>query len=183
MSEIEQRYRTVSDGFTARLDGLPDDAWASPTPCTDWTVRDLVAHVVGTQRFALAALEGDEPADVDADGDLVAQWTDARNAVLANLGDAGRASAMLKSGPFGEQPFESLVGGVICSDTLIHTWDLARATGQDERLDAGAVIASAAFLEPIDDKIRRPGAFSPKLDAPSGADEQTRLICFAGRPV
>jgi uncharacterized protein (TIGR03086 family) len=183
MSEAEQRYRTVADGFTARLDGVADGSWASPTPCTDWTVRDLVAHVIGTQRFALAALEGEEPKEVDAAGDLVTQWTEARNAVLTNLGNPERASAILKGGPFGEQPFETLVGGVICSDTLIHTWDLARATGQDERLDPAAVVAAAAFLEPIDDKIRRPGAFSPKLTPSAGADEQTQLICFAGRAV
>ena len=86
------------------------------------------------------------------------------------------------SGVFGEQPFESLVGRLLCTDTLIHTWDLARATGQDDRLDERAVEKALEFLTPIDEAIRRPGGFAPKLSPPPGADVQARLIAFAGRP-
>jgi uncharacterized protein (TIGR03086 family) len=86
-------------------------------------------------------------------------------------------------GMFGEQPFESLVARLLCSDTLIHTWDLARATGQDERLDPGAVARSEAFLAPIDEAIRRPGGFAPKIEPPADADEQTRFLNFCGRAV
>lgn len=84
------------------------------------------------------------------------------------------------SGAFREQPFSSLVG-LLCADTLIHTWDLARATGQDERLDAAAVADALGFLTPIDDAIRRPGGFGSKIEPPPGADEQTTFINFAGR--
>jgi uncharacterized protein (TIGR03086 family) len=82
---------------------------------------------------------------------------------------------------FGEQPFESLVGRLLCTDTLIHTWDLARATGQDESLDPGAVAKAIEFLAPIDDAIRRPGGFGPKIDSPPDAGNQTRLLNFTGR--
>ena len=58
--------------------------------------------------------------------------------IEAALTDPGRAEKVV-SGMFGEQPFESLVSRLLCADTLIHTWDLARATGQPEALDPGGV--------------------------------------------
>ncbi|MGH9091273.1 MAG: TIGR03086 family metal-binding protein, partial [Acidimicrobiales bacterium] len=113
-------------------------------------------------------------------GYLAAQWSVAGAAVAGALDDPDR-SARTVGGMFGEQPFESLVGRLLCADTLFHTWDLARATGQDEHLDEGAVAAAMTFLEPIDETIRRPGGFAPKLPPPPGADAQVRLLCFGGR--
>ena len=70
-----------------------------------------------------------------------------------------------------------------CFDTLVHTWDLARAIGQDERLDADAVTFSFDALRPNDEAIRGPGSYGPRLDPPPGADEQTRFLAFLGRRV
>jgi len=181
MSEVSDRYRVVADGFTARVAGVPADRWEVGTPCTDWTVLDLVAHVINTHRRVIASLDGTEVPDVDSTGDLLSQWSDASVDVAAALADPDRA-ATVSTGMFGEQSFESLVGRLVVSDTLVHTWDLARATGQDEALDPGAVSKSMEFLEPIDDAIRRPGGFAPKITPPPGADEQTRFLSFCGRP-
>ena len=180
MSETSERYRTVADGFTARLSGVAPDGWSASTPCTDWTVRDLVAHVVGTNRRVLATVEGTEPVEVDANADLAAQWLEARGAIADAVGDEARAATVV-SGIFGEQPFESLVGRLLCSDTLIHTWDLARATGQDERLDPQAMAKSMEFLAPIDEAIRRPGGFAAKIAPAADADDQTKFLNFCGR--
>jgi uncharacterized protein (TIGR03086 family) len=182
MSEISERYDTVATGFATRLDGIGTEQWDRPTPCTDWSVRDLVAHVVETHRRVLASLDGGEPETVDRTGDLPGQYAAAHHAVGQALADPGRAGTTV-GGMFGEQPFESLVGRLLCADTLIHTWDLARATGQDERLDERAVTVATEFLTPIDDAIRRPGGFAAKVPAPEGADEQTKLLSFSGRPV
>jgi len=180
VSEVSERYRTVADGFTARVDGVAPGRWDDPTPCPEWTVRDLVAHVVGVHRRVVANVDGREVADVDARADLAGQWRQASGAVLDALGDEGRASTVV-GGMFGEQTFESLVGRLLCADTLVHTWDLARATGQGEELDAGAMAAAAEFLAPIDEAIRRPGGFAPRIDPPAGADAQTRFLNFCGR--
>jgi len=180
VSETSDRYARVADGFSARLQGVAPGAWSDPTPCPDWTVRVLAAHVVGTQRRVLATLHGTEADDVDVDGDLAAQWRAASAAVRQALDDESLASKTM-SGMFGEQTFESLVGRLVCADTLIHTWDLARATGQDEQLDPDAVSKARAFLAPLDEAIRRPGGFGPKIDTPSDADEQTALLHFCGR--
>ncbi|HLN16128.1 MAG TPA: TIGR03086 family metal-binding protein [Acidimicrobiales bacterium] len=179
MGEVAERYGRVADGFTARLDGVPAGAWSDPTPCTDWTVTDLVGHVIGVHRRIVASLDDTEAAEVDPAGDLGRQWREASGAVRAALGDE-RAEATT-SGMFGEQSFESLVGRLLCSDTLLHTWDLARATDQDEHLDPAAVRAAREMLDPLDEALRRPGGFAPKLEPPAGADEQAELLGFSGR--
>ena len=180
MGEALTRYQTVASGFTTRLLGVAPHQWSAPTPCPDWTVRDLVAHVVGTQRAVLARLDDAEPTAVDTSGDLAAQWGEASGAIVTALGDESRASTVV-GGMFGEQPFSSLVSRMVCSDTLVHTWDLARATGQDEGLAPDAVVASLEFLSSIDDAIRRPGGFAAKIEPAAGVDDQTRFLNFCGR--
>jgi len=178
----DERYRSVADAFSTRLAGVDENQWSLPTPCADWTVSDLAAHVITTHRRVLCAVDGGEPAVVDAEADLAVEWRQASQAIADAVADEAKANTTV-GGMFGEQPFESLVARLLCSDTLIHTWDLARATGQDERLDPAAVARCEEFLAPIDEAIRRPGGFAPKIEPPAGADEQTRLLNFAGRAV
>ncbi len=182
MSETTIRYETVAGGFDRRVAGVAPEQWGAVSPCEGWSARDVVAHVVDTHRRVLATLDGAEPVVVGPADDVAACWRSARTELLAALTDPLRAETTV-SGMFGEQTFESLVGRLLCTDTLVHTWDLARATGQDEQLDAGAVAAAHAFLEPIDDAIRRPGGFAPKLEPPAGADPQTVFLGFCGRAV
>ena len=182
MSESSERYRLIADGFTARLLGVSAEQWATPTPCPEWTVRDLVVHVIGTQRAVLARLDESEPVAVDLDGDLRSQWLASTRGVSEAINDAPRA-AKIVGGMFGEQSFESLVGRMVSTDLLVHTWDLARATGQDEQLDPAAVVKSQEFLGSIDAAIRAPGGFSAKIDPAPDSDAQTRFLNFCGRKV
>ena len=79
--------------------------------------------------------------------------------------------------------FEQGINRFICADLAIHAWDLARATGGDERLDLGEVHQVFETLRPLGDKLRTPGAFGPAVDPPAGADEQAELLAFLGRRV
>jgi uncharacterized protein (TIGR03086 family) len=156
------------------------DQWSAPTPCTEWTVRDIVTHVISNHRRALAS--GSEPAAVTPEDDLPALWSTVSRDLLAALMDPERASTLV-GGPFGEQPLESVVGRLLSSDTLVHTWDLARATGQDERLDPTAVAKTMEFLAGVGDRMRRPGGFASKIEPAPDADDQIRLLNFCGREV
>ncbi len=180
MSEVSDRYATIAGGFGARVTGVPPDKWSSPSPCTEWTAVDVVAHVVNVHRRVLASLDGSEPDVAGPGDDLPARWSEATASMAEALTDADRASTVV-GGMFGDQPFESVVGRLLCTDTLLHTWDLARASGQDDHLDARAVAKALEFLGPIDEAIRRPGGFAPKIEPAEDADEQTRLLNFAGR--
>ena len=66
-------------------------------------------------------------------------------------------------------------------DVLVHTWDLARAAGLDERLDPDEVHRAFQAALPMDAMLRSPGVCGPRIDPPAGADEQTRFLAFLGR--
>jgi uncharacterized protein (TIGR03086 family) len=104
------------------------------------------------------------------------------DAVQAGLDDPAVATREFDS-PMGKQTFEGAVAQFLCGDLVIHQWDLARATGQDEALDADEVHGMYEAMLPMDDFIRGPGIFGPKVEPPADADEQTKLLCFLGRPV
>ncbi|HEV3282251.1 MAG TPA: TIGR03086 family metal-binding protein [Acidimicrobiales bacterium] len=182
MSEVSERYGVVGDQFSCHVGGVPPQSWTAPSPCLDWTAEDVVIHVVNTHRRVLASLDQSEPEVAEQGEDLGASWAAATQAVRSALADPAQATRTI-AGMFGEQPFESLVGRLLCTDTLIHTWDLARATGQDESLDPESVAKAVEFLTPIDEAIRRPGGFGPRIEPSPEADEQTRLLNFAGRTV
>ncbi len=176
VSEVSLRYQRVSDGFDVRVKGVAEGQWGLPTPCEDWDVTALVSHVITTHW----RLHGSAGREADPASDLVSQWSEATAAVASDLADPERSSRTV-SGMFGDQTFESLVSRLLCSDTLFHTWDLARATGQDESLDEDAVARALEFLTPMDEAIRRPGGFAPKIEPAPGANLQTRLLNFGGR--
>jgi uncharacterized protein (TIGR03086 family) len=181
MSEDADRYARVSSGFTERLQGVGPDQWTRPTPCEEWTVRDLVVHVIDTQRRVLGMLGG-QVTPADPDGDVLAQWSEASAALLAAVRDPSRAETEVQAFG-GPARFGQLVGGLACSDTVVHTWDLARATGQPETLDAGAVEHCAGVIAGFGEAMRRPGGFGPALECPADADAQSRFLLFAGRAV
>lgn len=174
---VIDRISQLSAAFATRVDGVTD--WSAASPCEGWTARDVVAHVTNGYR-SLAA--GGSAAEVGPDEDIAAAFHSARSAMLEALAQPGALEAVAP-GPMGPMPVEQLVGRLICTDTLVHTWDLARATGQDETLDADAVAGGYSGLKPMDAMIRRPGVFSDKVPAPEGADLQTEFLSFLGRKV
>lgn len=179
-TEVQDRYRRIADGFEQRLTTLSPNQQNLPTPCTDWDVATLVAHVISTHRRIGAQAGGPAASDPDPNGELELQWREARALIAEVLGDPIRAQATV-GGVFGEQTFESLVSRLLCADTLYHTWDLARASAQDDHLDEDACEKALRFLEPLDEAIRRPGGFAARISPPPGADVQTRFLNFGGR--
>lgn len=63
----------------------------------------------------------------------------------------------------------------------MHTWDLARATGQDDHLDGDYCRALYEGMEPMDEVLRRSGQYGPRVPVPQNADWQTRLLGLIGR--
>jgi uncharacterized protein (TIGR03086 family) len=181
MSEVTERITSLVQGFDARVHAAPADSWGNAAPCEGWTARDVVVHVADNLAGVAAGLSAGEPAKVGADDDIVAAWDNARTAFTAAL-ETGDLNANLP-GPFGPMPAEQLIGRLIATDVLVHTWDLARAVGGDESLPADAVAQAYSGLKPMDAMIRQPGVFGPKTEVPEGASAQTEFLCFLGRPV
>jgi uncharacterized protein (TIGR03086 family) len=182
MSTEADRYRSLSASMTETIASVPDDRWAAPTPCEDWTARDLVAHLVSTSGMFLGFIGQDAPEGTRVDDDPLGAFTEARDAVQAALDDPTSANQEY-DGLMGRTTFAKGVDGFLAADLVIHRWDLARATGQDEGLPVDEVRRVYEMLEPMDEQMRQPGAFGPKVEPPAGADEQTQLLCFLGRHV
>jgi uncharacterized protein (TIGR03086 family) len=183
MSDRDDRYKRVADGYDRILRGVHADQWGLPTPCSDWNVRQLAVHVVETHRRVYSIVDPDgTPSDLGDEDDVIGAWELATSAILSALADSQRAGQLVQTRS-GEQPFSYLADGLLSIDTLCHTWDLARATAQNEELDADVVAALHETLLPMDDAIRVPGGFAPKIESADDASEQTKFLNFAGREV
>ncbi len=179
MSEVTERVTSLVDDFDARVQSTPADAWNNQSPCTDWKARDVVVHVANNL-LRMSNMPSENPPSVGADEDIVAAWNSARDGFTKTL--AGDLSQEV-NGPFGPMPLEQLLGRIIATDVLVHTWDLARAVGGDEKLNDAAVEGAYSGMKPMDAMIRRPGLFDEKTTAPADADTQTEFLCFLGRKV
>lgn len=182
MSEIADRYRDLAAGFTARVESVPEHRWENASPCEGWTARDVVRHMIETAGMFFGLVGRELPAGPTVDDDPAGAWSTARDAVQAALDDPAVATLEYE-GLFGRTTFEQGINDFVCFDVLVHTWDLARATGLDERLDPAEVHHVFETAQPMDDTLRTSGVCGPKLDPPPGADEQARLLAFLGRAV
>lgn len=181
-SELADRYRRVGGAFTDRVHGVPDGGWDQPAPPEGWVARDVVVHLIEWVPGLIEAGSGVAlPAGPDAADDPVGAW-DALHAGLQGILDDPDASALPFDHPqAGKHRLDDAIGMFVMGDVLVHTWDLARATGQDEALDADEVAGMLAGMLPIDDMLRQSGHYGPKVDVPDDADTQTKLIAFTGR--
>jgi uncharacterized protein (TIGR03086 family) len=180
VSEMTDRFELVAAGFDRRVQAVSPDKWGAQSPCDEWTARDVVGHVVRNYRSIAAEATGGEGGPMGEDEDPVEAWSGAYGQMSALAKDPEALTKNVR-GPGGPTPLEQAMGTLISMDTSVHTWDLARAVGGDERLDPDVVHLAREMLEPMDAMIRQPGVFGPKLDPPAGADEQTQLLYFLGR--
>ncbi len=179
--QIVARLTKLVNDFDARVNSAPADSWSNQSPCTEWTARGVVAHCVGNARRIAAGLTGTTPVELADSEDIVTAWNSTRTDFLATVASADLSQEM--PSPMGPMKAEDMIGRFICNDFLVHTWDLARATGGDETLDADAVAGAYAGLKPMDEMMRGRGVFGDKVPAPADADLQTEFLCFLGRPV
>jgi uncharacterized protein (TIGR03086 family) len=180
MSDASQHYRLIASGFDATVTATRPDGWDAPSPCSEWNARDVVSHVVGNHRWLAASVREDETRPMADDEDPVEAWRGAYRTVLAVTEDPAAMATILDS-PMGKMPLEQMLGSFVSMDLLVHTWDLARAVGADEQLDEDSVAQAYEAMKPLDDQIRQPGVFGPKLEPPAGADTQTQFLYFLGR--
>ncbi|MEW1910695.1 TIGR03086 family metal-binding protein [Kitasatospora sp. NPDC085895] len=162
------------------------DAWEAPTPCTEWTVRDLVGHLTSEHLWVPPLLAGRTVAEVGDrfDGDVlgddpVAAWTAAAEASRAAF-DASGALGRTVSLSYGDRPAEGYCREMTV-DAIIHAWDLAVGVGADLAMDRAAAGFALAELEAYGGDLSSSGVFGPAVPVPEDADTQARLLGLAGR--
>lgn len=175
-------HQRAQDAFSGVLAGVSPDRLDAPTPCTEWTVSDLIDHVIGGNEHVETWSGGpDEPPARPEN--LVAAHQAAASAAHAVFARPEGMSTAFKL-PFGEIPGKIFIG-MRTTDVLTHAWDLAAATGQSTDLDpelaAQQLAAARGFVGP---QIRGPGKpFAEEQPCPSGRPPADQLAAFLGRTV
>jgi uncharacterized protein (TIGR03086 family) len=172
-TDLLDLYRQASD-WTADKVAATSDLDAA-TPCDDWTVRDLLDHMLDTQRYFAGAARGEKSAPPSptpprlSTDDPTADFAKSRADVLAAYGEPG---VIEKTGP---------ALGIAFSDQLLHGWDLARATNQDATMPDGLAQAAYEIIHGAFTEEQRKGVFKPEVPVDDDATPQQRLLAYAGR--
>jgi uncharacterized protein (TIGR03086 family) len=186
VSDVVSLFQRAVDEFDKRVQAVSEDQWDGDTPCTEWSVRDLVNHVVAEDRWVRPLIEGKTIAEVGGalDGDLLGDdpkraWKEAAEESVSAASSDGALTATCHVS-FGDIPGEEYLSQVL-SDNVVHSWDLARGVGADERLDPELVDFTHSYLAPQIEAWRSAGAVGPALEVPDDADAQTKLLAMMGR--
>jgi uncharacterized protein (TIGR03086 family) len=172
------------DAVGALIARVRSDQWSVSTPCTDWSVAQLVEHLIGLNRaFTALLISAPTPRRLGSDGldDLVSAYRVSSNALI----DAFAQPGVLEREFVG--PLGSATGAdrlqIRLYDLLAHGWDLAQATGQPEDLPEDLAEQALQFVRTQVTEQSRVGRFGPAREVSDDASAVRRLVAFLGRPV
>lgn len=171
--------------FGARVHDVPAARWDAPTPCTDWSVRDLVNHVTGEQLWAPHLLRGETVEQVGDryEGDVLgAEPTAAWDAAAAEALTAWKTLAvdgLLVHTSMGQISVEEYAEQMHL-DLVVHGWDLARGAGLEATVPTEAAEHALAYVGPRVDDFSGSGIFAVPVQVES-TDPGERLLALLGR--
>jgi len=192
MDEQLQIFLSAQREFGARVHAVSEDQWSARTPDTEWTVADLVAHLVDEHRWAAPLLHG---LDLESAGKVVEGTRDlpADGGVGANLAESWDEAATTSADAFtaegtldrqvalsrGSTPVRTYLDEMI-SDLVVHAWDLGRAIDYPQPLpDEPVAYVYQRFADAGD--LSGSGFFDPPRDVPDDAPLIDRLVAATGR--
>jgi uncharacterized protein (TIGR03086 family) len=164
--------------------GMTPEQLDGATPCPEWSVRDLLNHLIGQYEAVATGAAGEVltgEADYTAEDHVAAYYAAsvrARDAVAA-AGALEKKFAM----PWGETPGQMVLGLAI-ADTAVHGCDLAKATGQDIAIDddvAEAVYGMTTGMLQPGGKFPRGDSFADPVEVPDDAPIQHKMLAYLGR--
>lgn len=182
--DLNTLYHRTVECWATRVNAVTHDQWDAPTPCSEWTVRDLVNHITGEDRWTVPLMQGQtiEQVGTALEGDLLGD-----NPIMASLEAAKEAVSVVAERlpttevvhlSYGdEDPAEYL--RQLAADHLIHAWDLAAATGGDRRLDPQVVSEVGAWFADREELMRSMGLIAPRQGL--SGDAQVDLLAAFGR--
>lgn len=176
MTSTSDSYDHLAGRFGALLGAADPDA---TTPCEGWTVRDVVAHVVDTQRDFLAQHDLSSGPRPDLD-DLDAGWRAHHAATVEVLARPGVAEKAYE-GHFGPTTVGETLADFYGFDLAVHAWDVARASGQPDPFGDEEAARLRTTAEGWGPAIRMEGVCGPEIEVAAGASAADRLLGFLGR--
>jgi uncharacterized protein (TIGR03086 family) len=176
VDESIERHRRACDGLGAVAHEVRAELWAAPTPCSEWTTKDVVEHVIGFHDFLLI-----RPLGVRAlrpRTNAAARWDATADTLFAALAIEGVLDAVTELPGGGISTPRTMIDA-LTTDVLVHTWDVARAIGtstapDDELCDRALVMVRAAG-------VGRGDAIGPEVPIGENAWAVDKLVAFYGR--
>ena len=160
------------------------EQWSSPTPCTEWTVRDVAAHLIGMNRVFAAMLANEPPpqrGDNMQDDEISRRFDESARLLLAAFSEPG-VLGRTYTGPLGDATGAERLS-IRLYDLLAHGWDIAQATRQPPALPEAAAEMSLAFARKQLSDEARVGRFGLPQAVPDEATALEQLVAYLGRAV
>jgi uncharacterized protein (TIGR03086 family) len=182
------RFDRAANAAGQVIEAVEPEQLDGPTPCTDWSVRQVLNHVVsGNLFFAKSLASGDfDRGSFDRSLDyLGADPAGAFRDSVARLRELFSASGALERvmpTPFGPRPAAVLLEMRV-SEMMMHGWDVAKATGQSTDLDPELADEVLVRYHALRANGQGGDMFGPEQPAPEGASAADRLAAAAGRIV
>ena len=176
--DARESHRRTLDGFSVVVRAVPATQWDAPSPCDEWDAQAVVEHVIGFHEFLLLrplGVRAHRPRTGPA-----ARWLATETAISGVLEDP---TALARDVEFFDgvrrRPAEVLLS--LATDTLVHTWDLARAVGVVRALDPELCRLAYDDARSAGEARARSGLYAPEVSVDASAPAQDRLLGLLGR--
>lgn len=184
MSDNLRNYTKAIYTMDAVVNRVPADKWDAQSPCEKWTAKEVLGHNIwALLQVASNAGAIDPPPEMAeaerAGNDPAAAWGGARDIVLEAL-DHQYVLGREVQGPFGPSSLDDSLP-IMIMDLTTHSWDLAKATGQDPVIPKELATAAYHGIQGFGDNARAPGLFAPEVEVADDADIVTKMVAMAGR--
>ena len=161
------------------LAAVPDHAWERRSPCEEWTVREVVRHLVESQRDIVSRVGLEIPAGREVAVDPPGAMADVVAGMQAILDDPDKAEREY-DGAFGRTSLAATVETFYVFDLIVHRWDIATGAGLPAGLEPDELDAVERTLDAVGDSLYEFGACR-RIAIPDGADRETTLLARLGR--
>jgi uncharacterized protein (TIGR03086 family) len=180
MTTTAALYEEANRPLTTVVDAVAPTDWTAPSPCEGWLARDVVRHLIETQRDFLNARGLDLGPAPDIDADPAGAWREHSARVVELISDES-VTATGYDGHFGPTTIGATLEQFYIFDLVVHRWDIATAAGLDagltdeelDRIDRGAdSFGEALYMD---------GVCKPGVEAPAEANRAQRVLAKLGR--
>lgn len=182
MSTSRLNFTEAVYAADAVIQRISPDQLDAPTPCDGWNVRDLIAHMCGPLAAISHMAETGEVADPTQSvvgDDQIATWNACRQSVLGSLDRPG-ATETVGEFWFGESSINDILDFALW-DPLVHSWDLAVATGQKHAVTDEIVATGRAVVEPNAEMLRGGGMMADPVALSPDASAKDQFLALTGR--
>lgn len=184
--DLLQLHEQALSFMTRVIHGVPDGKWNQQSPCEEWSVRDVANHITSENMWAVPLMDGktvDEVGD-RFEGDVLgadpkSSWDQAaKDASEAfSVENVTQKTVHVSWGDIsGKQYLQQMT-----TDLIVHGWDIAKGSGQDDVIPEALVDFATGVLEPMVKSGQTGGVFKDAIDVSDGADAQTKMLALTGR--